>query len=213
MRFHFGDFVLDDQSRELLCAGHSLPLPPKAYELLHALLVRRPAAVSQNDLIDQLWPDTAVGYTSLPRVVAGLRRLLGDEAREPRFVRTVQRFGYAFCGSVREEARPARAEVPCALTFGGRELGLAEGETIIGRGEECTLRIDSAKVSRRHARIIAAGREVGIEDLGSKNGTFLNGRRLASAERVPLHEGDEILIGATLLVFCERFGPGSTITG
>jgi DNA-binding winged helix-turn-helix (wHTH) protein len=213
MQFRFGEFVLDDELRALLRSSQSLPLSPKAYELLHQLLARRPAIVGRDELAGQLWPDTSVGYTSLPRVVAELRRVLGDEARDPRFVRTVHGVGYAFCGSAREEPRPGRTELPCALRYAGRELGLGEGETVIGRGEECALHIDSAKVSRRHARVVVAGREARLEDLGSKNGTFLNGRRIESPGLVPLHEGDEILIGATLLVFHERFGPGSTLTG
>jgi DNA-binding winged helix-turn-helix (wHTH) protein len=213
MQFRFGEFVLDDESRALLRSGQSLPLSPKAYELLHHLLARRPGVVGRDELIERLWPDTTVGYTSLPRVVAELRRVLGDEPRDPRFVRTVQGFGYAFCGSAREEPRSARTELPCALRYAGRELGLAEGETIIGRGEECALHIDSAKVSRRHARVVVAGREARLQDLGSKNGTFLNGRRIEGADLVPLHEGDEILIGATLFLFHERFGAGSTLTG
>jgi DNA-binding winged helix-turn-helix (wHTH) protein len=213
VRFRFGEFVLDEESRELLCSGHSLPLTPRAYELLRLLLVRHPAAVGRTELLDQLWPDTAVGYTSLPRVVADVRRVLGDQARDPRFLRTVKGFGYAFSGPVREEPRPARTEVSCALAYGGHELGLAEGETLIGRGEECTLHIDSGTVSRRHARVVVTGRQARLQDLGSKNGTFLNGQRLQAADSVPLSDGDEIGIGATLLVFRGRFGPGSTLSG
>jgi DNA-binding winged helix-turn-helix (wHTH) protein len=213
VRFCFGEFVLDDESRQLLGSGRSLPLPSKAYELLRLLLGRRPAAVGRRELLDRLWPDTAVGYTSLPRVVVVLRRLLGDQAREPRFLRTVRGFGYAFSGPVREEQPPPRAELPCALAFGGRELGLAEGETLIGRGEGSGLRVDSGVVSRRHARVVVTGHLARLEDLGSRNGTFLNGQRLREADPVPLSEGDEIRIGGILFVFRERYGPGSTLSG
>ncbi len=213
MRFRFGEFVLDGESRELLSAGHSLPLTPKAFALLRLVLARRPSAVGRSELLDQLWPDTAVGYTSLPRVVAELRRVLGDRAHDPRFLRTVRGFGYAFNGPAQEEPRPTRTEVSCALTYGDRELGLAEGETLIGRGEECTLRIDSGTVSRRHARVVVTGRLASLEDLGSKNGTFKNGQRLRDAEPVSLCEGDEVEVGGTVLVFGARFGLGSTLSG
>jgi DNA-binding winged helix-turn-helix (wHTH) protein len=213
VRFRFGEFLLDDESRELLCSGHSLPLTPRAYELLRLLLVRHPAAVERAELLDGLWPDTAVGYTSLPPVVAELRRVLGDRARDPRFLRTVRGFGYAFSGPVREEPRPARVDVPCALAYGGHELGLAEGETFIGRGEECALHIDSGTVSRRHASVVVSGGKARLQDLGSKNGTLLNGQRLQGADSVPLRDGDEIVVGATRLVIRRRFGPGSTVSG
>lgn len=213
MRFRFGDFELDDESRELRRSGARQPLSPKAYELLLLLLNRRPAAVGRGELLDLIWPDAAVGYTSLPRVVAELRRALGDEARAPRFLRTVHGFGYAFDGPVREAPRRGRSEFPCSLVHGGRAQGLVEGETLLGRGEECAVRIDSGTVSRRHACIVVSGRQAKLQDLASKNGTFLNGQRIPAADPVTLKEADEIVIGAILLVFREGYGPGSTVTG
>ena len=59
-----------------------------------------------------------------------------------------------------------------------------------------------AKVSRRHARIVARDGNYLIEDLGSTNGTFVNrGRRLAPGDRQPLKDGDEIIVGKTFLRF------------
>lgn len=83
----------------------------------------------------------------------------------------------------------------------------AEGENVVGRDRGCALSIPSSLVSRRHARIVLVGQRATLEDLGSKNGTVLGGRRVDRA--VPLSDGDEIRIGPALLVFCVT-GAGST---
>jgi DNA-binding winged helix-turn-helix (wHTH) protein len=75
-------------------------LEPKAFRLLELLLAARPKALSKRDLQDELWPKTYVSERSLARLVANLRIAIGDRATEPRFIRTVHGFGYAFCGDV-----------------------------------------------------------------------------------------------------------------
>jgi hypothetical protein len=153
-----------------------------------------------------------MGYTSLASLATELRKALGDDAREPLFIRTVHGFGYAFCGEARDEpAAPSRAVFPCVLVSEGRRIGLTEGENVIGRDEGCTVRIDSGRVSRRHARILVRGRAARLEDLGSKNGTFLRGRRLGGS--ADLVDGDEISVGGVRCVFQSAYGPGSTLTG
>jgi pSer/pThr/pTyr-binding forkhead associated (FHA) protein len=61
----------------------------------------------------------------------------------------------------------------CRLVGEGREIDLAEGENVVGRDAGCSIRVDSARVSRHHARILVTGRTARVEDLGSKSGTFL----------------------------------------
>jgi pSer/pThr/pTyr-binding forkhead associated (FHA) protein len=92
---------------------------------------------------------------------------------------------------------PGAAPSGYALTWSGGRAPLGEGENILGRDPELALFFDSSKVSRHHARLrVAAGRAT-LEDLGSKNGTFVNGRRIdAPAE---LSDGDEIRLGALRL--------------
>ena len=211
MRIRFGEFVLDEESRELTREGRRLALSPKALQLLVALLSSRPRALTRADLNDRLWPGTAVGYTSLAGAMAELRRVLDEDPREPRLVRTVHGFGYAFCGEATDESGPLRARFACALSWEGREVGLAEGENLIGRDEECALLVDSPRVSRRHARIVVRGRGATIEDLGSKNGTRVGDRRLTGS--LALEDGAVIEIGGARLTFRTAYGPGSTLTG
>lgn len=211
MRVRFGEFVFDEGARELTRAGRRLDVSPKALQLLGALLSSRPRALARAELNDQLWPATAMGYTSLAAVATELRKALADDAREPLLLRTVHRFGYAFCGDAREEPDSAVTPAACRLVWEGGEVGLADGENVIGRDEGCALRIDTGRVSRRHARILVLGRAARLEDLGSKNGTFLQGRRLVGA--ADLVEGDEISVGGARLIFRFAYGPGSTLTG
>jgi Tol biopolymer transport system component len=82
--------------------------------------------------------------------------------------------------------------------YGGKSFPLVEGETLIGRGEECTLQIVDARISRTHARLHSEGDDWILEDLGSTHGTFVKGNKI---EKAVLRHGDTITIGATLLRF------------
>src|SRR5262245_37297001 len=111
MRVRFGDCVFDSATRELRRAGASVPLTPKAFELLELLLRSRPRALSKDTIHGALWPDTHVSDSSLTRLAAEVRASLGDSARHPQFLRTVYGFGYAFSGDAADEspdAAPAR---------------------------------------------------------------------------------------------------------
>jgi pSer/pThr/pTyr-binding forkhead associated (FHA) protein len=71
------------------------------------------------------------------------------------------------------------------------------GKFLIGRQDDCQLRIPSAQISRHHCEIMTGGAGVRIRDLGSSNGTFVNGQRVEDAE---LRAGDVIAVGSMLFV-------------
>lgn len=77
---------------------------------------------------------------------------------------------------------------------------LADGETVVGRDAQAGLSLEDARISRRHALLVCAGGRVSVTDLGSRNGTFLNGRRVADAAPV-LTPGDVLKVGDFTLVF------------
>jgi len=85
------------------------------------------------------------------------------------------------------------------LRIGPRQIPLSSGETLVGRGEECDVVINGALVSRRHARILFDDGEPSVEDLGSMNGTFVNGARLQG--RVPICPGDRMFVGSFEIQF------------
>jgi DNA-binding winged helix-turn-helix (wHTH) protein len=214
VRVRFGDFAFDDGRRELRGPSGPVPLSPKAFAALLALLERRPDAVSREDLRDRLWPKTYVADTSLRRVVAELRAALGDDESRPRFIRNVRGFGYAFCGEAEEDTgarhRAAESSITCRLEWGRREIALHEGENLLGRSDDALVVIDSASVSRRHARIVMADGKVTIEDLGSKNGTTVSGRRIYKPTE--LEGGDQIELGSVKMRYRVFRTRGSTET-
>ena len=159
----FGPCVLDTERRELRRGGEAVHLSPKAFELLLALLESRPRPVSKADLHRRLWPSTFVHEANLANVVSELRAAIGDDARQPLFVRTVHTFGYAFSGPAAEgdPADGTGARHPFLYCLQG-EAGIAtlvEGDHVLGRGHESAIYLSAPSVSRRHARLqIARGR-------------------------------------------------------
>jgi len=204
--YRFGGFTLDDDIRQLSLSGTEVHLSPKAYELLTVLLANRTRAVPKAELQQRLWPSTFVEETNLATLVAEIRRALGDSASTPVFVRTVYGFGYRFVSDVAVDAAAARSgpgsgphRVKLCVVWAGRELILMEGANIIGREPDATIQLDARGVSRHHARILVAHDVATLEDLGSKNGTHVNGQPIATAAR--LSDGDEITLGAVTLTF------------
>ncbi len=86
------------------------------------------------------------------------------------------------------------------LRFLLQEFDLRPGETVLGRSSECHITIEDPLVSRMHAKILVGSGGVVVEDLGSRNGMKLNGRRITGTH--PLADGDRIRIGTQELVFC-----------
>ncbi len=195
MRYAFSHFVLDGDTRQLLRVGRAVPLSPKAFDLLELLLRERPRAISRTRLRAALWPQTHVGATSLHVLVSQVRAALDDEAQEPLWIRTVQRFGYAFCGSATAEGETPGGAMGSAYWLSSSEgdFRLREGDNVLGREAGLAIRIDQPGVSRRHACIRLEGARATLTDLGSKNGTFVGGEPVSSP-RV-LHHGDAVRLG------------------
>jgi DNA-binding winged helix-turn-helix (wHTH) protein len=213
----FGEFVFDEEARELTRGGEAVPLSPKAFELLRHLLRQRPRAVSRDELHALLWPDTHVTPASLASAASDLRAALDDRRRRPKFIRTVHGFGYAFCGSAEPIGGTAPAE-PAAgcvyrLIWRRREIELSRGENLLGRDRHSVAWFDSPTVSRRHARILVTADRAILEDLGSRNGTWIGGKRITGP--VPLSDLDEVKLGSLVMVFRvleeteTESGPGS----
>jgi DNA-binding winged helix-turn-helix (wHTH) protein len=197
MRLKFGDCVLDLGARTLERANSNVPLEPKMYELLEVLIKRRPAVVTNIELDELLWPEVYVARTSLTRLVSELRSVLGDAPRDSRVIRTVYKVGYAFCAEV-TSLPPARSSpATVEVLWNKQSFPLADGEHVAGRDADCSLVVDGTTVSRHHARLIVISGVVTIEDLGSTNGTYVNGTRVFAAVR--LVAGDEFALGTEAL--------------
>lgn len=202
LTLRFGEFLLDSDARQLSRAGRDIRLSPKAFDLLCALLARRPDVLAKNDLLAAIWPDTFVVEANLNVVIGEIRKALGDDRQAPRFIRTVHGVGYAFCGQAVDaeaDAASARPGSRCWLSWKDRSFALTAGDNIIGRDPRSAVWLDDESVSRRHAMISVDNEGARVEDLESTNGTFLNRSPLDSA--TSLQDGDIVRVGSLKLTF------------
>jgi DNA-binding winged helix-turn-helix (wHTH) protein len=206
VRISFGAFVVDTDTRQLLREGGAVHLSGKAFDLLALLLRERPRALPKEELHARLWPKTFVSDASLAMLVAEVRASLGESAREPTWVRTVHRHGYAFQGSAQEVGADGPAssiawpeEVGCWVVTPTRHIPLMSGDNIVGRDPSARVWLDSPSVSRSHARIVVRGNRAVLEDLGSKNGTHRS--RAPVAGPVALEDGDALRFGSVDVTF------------
>jgi len=199
MRVAFAGFEFDSRLRHLTRRGKVVGLTPKAAILLEALIAAAPEPVSKDDLYAKLWKGVAVELGNLHNLISEIRSVLGDEHHT--IIATVHRKGYAFTA-------PLTRDAGARLDIGSDSMALEHGENIIGREL-----LGTPDVSRHHARIDVDGPRLWIEDLGSKNGTFVNGERIQN--RVALKEGDQIVFGRTRAIvrMIDAVSPTITITG
>jgi DNA-binding winged helix-turn-helix (wHTH) protein len=197
MRVAFGDCTFDSETRELFRKERPAHLSPKAFRLLELLLEGRPKAFSKEEIHQKIWPDAFVSEATLASLIAEIREAIGEGAKDARFIRTVHGFGYSFAGAASEvprERRETSEPSPWRLIRDDRVIPVPEGETILGRDQLAGIRIPSESVSRRHARLVVARRTATIEDLESKNGTYVRGKRIAGP--TTLEDGDSIRLGS-----------------
>jgi DNA-binding winged helix-turn-helix (wHTH) protein len=154
-RYRFAGFTLSPRGRLLLRGGRELPLIPRYFDLLVLLVERRGDAVHRREIFDAVWSDVVVSDSALTQAVRTIRRALGDDPREPQFIRTVSRHGYRFvCADIVEEPDdgPAVASspvspVPAAAPEDAREAALAVLlQEPNGREDEGDTRRDAAEV-------------------------------------------------------------------
>jgi DNA-binding winged helix-turn-helix (wHTH) protein len=201
MQIRFGEFTFDQGQRLLRRGDEPVHLTPKAMSLLAVLIENRPRAMSKKELLDLVWPDVVVEEGNLKSVVAEIRRALGDEGKDPTFVRTIFGHGYAFAGDVRIEelGLPFGLRSAIYVVYEDQRFMLAPGENVLGRSPECQVFIDAISVSRQHAKITVSGKRAILEDLGSRNGTFHDGKRIDAP--LELHDGTEFQLGDAPLMY------------
>jgi DNA-binding winged helix-turn-helix (wHTH) protein/TolB-like protein len=126
--YEFGPFRVDSSERLLLRDGEQVPITAKVFELLVLLIRNRGHALTKDELMSKLWPDTIVEDNNLTVNMSALRKALSDDSSHPQFIETVPRRGYRFVAEVREDegcetAASARANVSSTLQT--REPGTA----------------------------------------------------------------------------------------
>ena len=215
MIYRFDSFELDRSQYRLSREHTTIPVEPLLLELLAYLIEHRDRVVSKKELFAEIWKGRFVGEGALTEAIHEARRALGEDATNAVYIKTLHGRGYQFLFRPVEvlagENGFRRAEASSAfLLWTGGPTPLREGESFIGRDPVSVVVLDGLRVSRHHARLFVSSGKAIVEDLGSKNGTALNGKRLL----VPtaLSDGDVIEIGGVALTFRSVLSDLSTLT-
>lgn len=202
MKISFGPFVLDSGMRTVLRGGRPVHLSPKAFDVLEILVARRPNVVTKEVLLAEVWPEKVVEEANLAIVVGEIRKALNDDTKAPVILLTVPRRGYRFAADSQDIDAPAATFGGYArwwLTWNDKTLPLRDGENVVGRHPASAIWINAPSVSRKHARIIVSPAGVTLEDLGSRNGTFVDGQKLTA--RHLLVDGSTVTFGSERATF------------
>ena len=198
--FRLGDWLVEPTLDRISRDGRYIRLRPRAMDVLLCLALESGKLASKQQIIDAVWHTEFVSEHALTQVIAELRSALGDDARNPIYIENIPRRGYRLVATVTPIAASVPsvhgASLPFKLQGEDGDHPLIQGPNIIGRTIDADLCIDRTEVSRCHARIFVAGTTATIEDLGSKNGTYVNGERLEGPTL--LTNGDEIWIGRSV---------------
>ena len=208
----FGPFEVNFTTGELRKKGMRVSLQPQPFEVLSMLLEEPGRLVSRDQLASRLWPgDVFVDVDhGVNKAINKLRTVLDDTGAAPRFVETLPRRGYRFIAPVTPvQASADDGRSASRFLCEGRTIPLPFGTHIIGRDEAAEISSDSKTLSRRHARVVLTSESAVLEDLGSKNGTRVNGVVVRGS--VTLADGDQVEAGVLRLVFRTR-SYGSTET-
>ena len=213
-----GAIELDLKRYEVRVSGRALKLEPHPKDLLILLLQRAGELVTREAIARHVWGSTVhvdveQGINTAMRKI---RQALREDPDRPLFLETVVGKGYRFIGSCSRSDSDAAAIAAidaaggCHLIWQLRVIPLVPGSNLIGRDPNSTVQIDSSSVSRRHAEIAVIDSGLTIEDLRSKNGTFVNGARIDAPVR--LADYDTIQIGPAILTCRVPSASESTLT-
>jgi DNA-binding winged helix-turn-helix (wHTH) protein len=211
--FRLGDWLVQPGLCRISHDGQTVHLRPKVMEVLACLAGSAGRMVTRQALIDTVWARVFISDSALARAVFELRRALGDDGPLPRYVETIPRRGYRLVAPVTpcgEANGIAAALSRFVVVVDEREVRLYEGDNVVGRAPDARVHVDSSTVSRRHARIVVRGDSAVIEDLGSKNGTEVDGRAIDAP--VALADRAIVWVGSVALTFHDTGADGTTRT-
>jgi DNA-binding winged helix-turn-helix (wHTH) protein len=212
--FAFGAFELDVAAFSLRRGGERLRLEKIPMEVLILLVRCQGALVGREEIRAALWrPRVFVEHdAAINTAIRKVRQVLEDDADMPRFVETVVGKGYRFVAPVTRRSTGSSSRgigMSSHSVFRGKqEFCLETGDNVLGRDPGAQVRVDHPSVSRRHAKIVLRAGRATLEDLDSRNGTFVNGRRLDTPTE--LGHGTVIGLGPITLTFVSRSASRST---
>ena len=104
----FEPFRLDTANHCLWRGGERVEIAPRAFDVLRYLVERSDRLVTQDEILEALWPGTYVNPEVVKKYVLGIRKALGDNSQNPAFVATFPKRGYQFIAAVGDESSPYR---------------------------------------------------------------------------------------------------------
>jgi DNA-binding winged helix-turn-helix (wHTH) protein len=174
-RYRFNEFIVSPRRRLLVRNGQEQPLIPRYFDLLVFLIERRREAVHRRDIFDRIWSDVVVSDSALTQAIRTIRRVLGDDSREPRFVRTVSRHGYRFVfADVVEEDDDGEWQVPIkpdAVAAAAPEAAGDAWEPLLQRVTRVAASASEEEEQREAAELLhALGTTEALRRLGTRPG-------------------------------------------
>lgn len=109
--YEFGPVRINLSTRKLIRDGECVQVQARGFDALLLLVQKRSEVVSKAELLSTIWPDTYVDESNLPVMISAIRRAIGDDGRNQKYIQTVSKFGYRFIGEV-TEIRTAEPAVP-----------------------------------------------------------------------------------------------------
>lgn len=222
--FRLGGWLVQPSLNRLSRQGRTVHVEPKLMDVLVFLASRPGEVTSKEELLEAVWGRPYIAESVLSRAIAELRRALDDNAAAPDIVETIRKRGYRVIAAVEAVGAPTgndgagkvpdapvgAGEAPVVLVWGQRELPFSVGSFVIGRAADAALRLRTPRASRHHARLTVGECHVSLEDLGSKNGTFVRGSRITLPTE--LVDGDDVTIGGEVFIVRLSVSSGTTLT-
>ena len=195
--FRLGEWLVEPNLGRLTRGATTVHVELRVMDVLVHLAIHTSELVTRKQLIESVWGTAFIADNTLTHAIAELRSALDDDARNPTYIETFHRRGYRLLARVGDPKSDESGNIAersfVTIVDGDRRVRLSKGENVIGRLPWAAVTIESLQVSRRHARIVVEDGCALLEDLGSKNGTHLNGRPVDSLST--LENGDEIALG------------------
>ena len=207
--FRLGEWLVEPNLGRLTRGGTTVHVELRAMDVLVHLAIHTSELVTRKQLIESVWGTDFISDNTLTHAIAELRSALEDDAKNPTYIETFHRRGYRLVAHVGDPKSVETGNIAersfVTIVDGDRRVRLGNGENVIGRLPWATVTIESLQVSRRHARIVVEDGCAILEDLGSKNGTHLNGRLVNGLSTI--EDGDEIALGSHVVTI--HFSPAT----
>jgi len=124
--YQFDSFQLDPAQKILQRDGQRVPLDPKTFLILQALVEAEGRVISKNELMARVWPDTFVEENNLTKNISRLRKSLGNGDESSEYIETIPKVGYRFCAEIRRLEQAEISSANGAIAAGDREISEAE---------------------------------------------------------------------------------------